>query len=163
MLLWQANLQEYDELEGIKWQWQSLDGVMRHPPLTEEPRQEPIPPIAVNEGQSAISSVKAWITAGDGGGWGQPHRCWGLLASAMARAMGIPSNVARAILRICAVGSIYCHSERVAIAFDYQTPLHPTFGVISLIRSCLFFAQWGGSLMAPSMTCHCLSMPFSSS
>ena len=62
MHLWQADLQEYDELEGIKWQWQSLDVVMRHPPLTEGPRQEPIPPIAVNEGQSAISSVKAWIT-----------------------------------------------------------------------------------------------------
>ena len=26
--IWQAGLQEYDELEGIAWEWQSLDGVM---------------------------------------------------------------------------------------------------------------------------------------
>jgi putative transposase len=26
--IWQAGLQEYDELEGIAWQWQSMDGVM---------------------------------------------------------------------------------------------------------------------------------------
>lgn len=25
--LWQAGLQEYDELMGMDWQWQSLDGV----------------------------------------------------------------------------------------------------------------------------------------
>ena len=25
--VWQAGLQEYDELGGIDWQWQSLDGV----------------------------------------------------------------------------------------------------------------------------------------
>jgi putative transposase len=30
--IWQAGLQEYDELEGIAWEWQSMDGVMRHPP-----------------------------------------------------------------------------------------------------------------------------------
>jgi putative transposase len=26
--IWQAGLQEYDELEGIAWEWQSMDGVM---------------------------------------------------------------------------------------------------------------------------------------
>jgi putative transposase len=51
--LWQAGLQEYDELEGIEWQWQSVDGAMRHPPLSQEPQPEPIPPIAANEGPSA--------------------------------------------------------------------------------------------------------------
>jgi putative transposase len=31
--IWQAGLQEYDELEGIAWQWQSLDGVMTKAPF----------------------------------------------------------------------------------------------------------------------------------
>jgi putative transposase len=31
--LWQAGLQEYDELEGIAWQWQSMDGVMTKAPF----------------------------------------------------------------------------------------------------------------------------------
>ncbi len=26
--IWQAGLQEYDELEGIAWEWQSMDGVV---------------------------------------------------------------------------------------------------------------------------------------
>src|SRR6266566_5145054 len=46
--IWQAGLQEYDELEGIAWEWQSMDGVMRHPPLSVEPRPAPIRPIAAN-------------------------------------------------------------------------------------------------------------------
>ncbi|GAC1389733.1 MAG: hypothetical protein NVS4B11_20600 [Ktedonobacteraceae bacterium] len=33
MRLWQNGLQEYDELVGLDWEWQSLDGVMSHPPL----------------------------------------------------------------------------------------------------------------------------------
>ena len=33
MQLWQNGLQEYDELVGLDWEWQSLDGVMRHLPL----------------------------------------------------------------------------------------------------------------------------------
>ena|SRR5438874_692494 len=51
--LWQAGLQEYDEVAGIEWEWQSVDGVMRHPPLSAEPRAEPIPPIAANRGPNA--------------------------------------------------------------------------------------------------------------
>ena len=30
---WQAGLQEYDELEGIEWQWQSVDGAMTKAPF----------------------------------------------------------------------------------------------------------------------------------
>ncbi len=33
MQLWQNGLQEYDELVGLDWEWQSLDGVMSDPPL----------------------------------------------------------------------------------------------------------------------------------
>jgi putative transposase len=31
--LWQAGLLEYDELEGIEWEWQALDGAMSKAPL----------------------------------------------------------------------------------------------------------------------------------
>ena len=31
--LWRAGLAEYDELEGIEWEWQTLDGVMTKAPL----------------------------------------------------------------------------------------------------------------------------------
>ena len=31
--IWQAGLEEYDELEGIAWEWQSMDGVMTNAPF----------------------------------------------------------------------------------------------------------------------------------
>jgi len=34
--LWQAGLAEYDELEGIAWRWQSVDGAMIKAPLAKE-------------------------------------------------------------------------------------------------------------------------------
>ena len=34
--LWQAGLAEYDELQGIAWRWQSIDGSMMKAPLAQE-------------------------------------------------------------------------------------------------------------------------------
>jgi len=34
--LWQAGLAEYDELEGIEWEWQAVDGVMTKAPLGQD-------------------------------------------------------------------------------------------------------------------------------
>ena len=34
--LWRAGLAEYDELEGIAWRWQSIDGAMMKAPLAQE-------------------------------------------------------------------------------------------------------------------------------
>jgi transposase len=34
--LWQAGLAEYDEMEGIAWRWQSIDGAMVKAPLAQE-------------------------------------------------------------------------------------------------------------------------------
>jgi transposase len=40
--LWQLALEEYDELVGIDWQWQSLDGALTKAPLGgEKNRPEP--------------------------------------------------------------------------------------------------------------------------
>jgi transposase len=34
--MWQAGLAEYDELEGISWRWQSIDGAMNKAPLARD-------------------------------------------------------------------------------------------------------------------------------
>lgn len=34
--LWQAGLAEYDDLEGIAWRWQSIDGAMMKAPLAQQ-------------------------------------------------------------------------------------------------------------------------------
>lgn len=34
--LWRAGLTEYDEMEGIAWKWQSIDGAMIKAPLAQE-------------------------------------------------------------------------------------------------------------------------------
>ena len=34
--LWQAGLAEYDEMEGIAWRWQSVDGALLKAPLAQE-------------------------------------------------------------------------------------------------------------------------------
>jgi transposase len=34
--LWKAGLAEYDDLEGIAWRWQSIDGAMMKAPLAKE-------------------------------------------------------------------------------------------------------------------------------
>jgi putative transposase len=38
--LWQLALEEYDDVEGIDWQWQSLDGAMTKAPLGGEKNRE---------------------------------------------------------------------------------------------------------------------------
>jgi hypothetical protein len=34
--LWQAGLMEYDEMQGIAWTWQSIDGALSKAPLAQE-------------------------------------------------------------------------------------------------------------------------------
>ncbi len=34
--VWRAGLAEYDEMEGIAWRWQSIDGAMMKAPLAQE-------------------------------------------------------------------------------------------------------------------------------
>jgi transposase len=36
LALWQAGLAEYDDLEGIAWEWQSIDGATMKAPLAKE-------------------------------------------------------------------------------------------------------------------------------
>ena len=34
--LWRAGLAEYDDMEGIAWRWQSIDGAMVKAPLAQQ-------------------------------------------------------------------------------------------------------------------------------
>ena len=36
LALWRAGLAEYDEMEGIAWEWQSIDGTQGKAPLAQE-------------------------------------------------------------------------------------------------------------------------------
>lgn len=58
--LWKKGLAEYDELEGIAWRWQSIDGAMNKAPLA----QETVGPNPTDRGkkwnQASCSRRRAW-------------------------------------------------------------------------------------------------------
>jgi hypothetical protein len=43
--LWAQVLLAYDELKGLEWEWQAMDGTMSDPPRWVENRPDPIQPI----------------------------------------------------------------------------------------------------------------------
>lgn len=55
--LWQAGLAEYDELEGIAWRWQSIDGALVKAPLAQE-----------SVGSNPTDRGKKWKQANAAGG-----------------------------------------------------------------------------------------------
>lgn len=67
--LWKAGLAEYDDLEGIAWRWQSIDGAMLKAPLA----QEAVGPNPTDRGkkrqQAPLAGGRAWrpvVTRRDG-------------------------------------------------------------------------------------------------
>ena len=68
--LWKAGLAEYEDLEGIAWRWQSIDGAMFKAPLA----QETVGPNPTDRGkkwqQTPFAGGRAWrpvVTRRDGG------------------------------------------------------------------------------------------------
>jgi len=63
--LWQKGLAEYDEMKGIAWRWQSIDGVMVKAPLA----RETVGPNPTDRGkkwkQTPPSGGRAWCPAID--------------------------------------------------------------------------------------------------
>ena len=61
--LWRAGLCEYDEMEGIAWKWQSVDGSMVKAPLA----REAVGPNPTDRGkkrqQTALAGGRAWRPA----------------------------------------------------------------------------------------------------
>lgn len=56
--LWQSGLAEYDELQGIAWEWQSIDGAMMKAPLAQE-----------SVGANPTDRGKKWEQATPAGRW----------------------------------------------------------------------------------------------
>lgn len=58
--LWRAGLAEYDQMEGIAWRWQSVDGAMFKAPMA----QEAVGPNPTDRGkkrqQAASAGGRAW-------------------------------------------------------------------------------------------------------
>jgi hypothetical protein len=71
--LWAQGLLDYDELKGIEWEWQAVDGVMTKAPLGQEqtgpnptdPRQ--------TWGEAECVSRRPWRPSRSGGRWSQPQ------------------------------------------------------------------------------------------
>ena len=69
--LWRLALEEYDELRGIDWKWQSVDGAMTKSPLGGEKNREK-PDRSRQIGRQAIGARRrAWRATGGGRGWRQ--------------------------------------------------------------------------------------------
>jgi transposase len=69
--LWRLALEEYDELRGIDWKWQSVDGAMTKSPLGGEKNREK-PDRSRQIGRQAVGAHRrAWRAAGGGCGWRQ--------------------------------------------------------------------------------------------
>ncbi len=70
--LWQAGLAEYDEMEGIAWEWQAVDGAMMKAPLATEA----VGPNPTDRGkkrqQTASPGGRPWRPAVDRRDRGQP-------------------------------------------------------------------------------------------
>ncbi len=73
--LWRQGLAEYDDLEGIAWAWQSIDGAMVKAPLA----REAVGPNPTDRGkkwdQTQRARRRAWNPALPGRERGQPARC----------------------------------------------------------------------------------------
>ncbi len=57
--LWKAGLAEYDQMQGIAWRWQSVDGAMMKAPLA----QEAVDPNPTDRGEKKAASATSWWTA----------------------------------------------------------------------------------------------------
>ena len=73
--IWRAGLAEYDEMEGIAWQWQSIDGSMTKAPLA----QESVGPNPTDRGkkrkQASHSCGRAWRPSVDSRDRSKQARC----------------------------------------------------------------------------------------
>lgn len=75
LALWQAGLAEYDEMEGIAWRWQSVDGTMLKAPLARESVGRNPTDRGKKWKQAASPGRRAWGPAVDLRHRRQPERC----------------------------------------------------------------------------------------
>ena len=61
--LWREGLAEYDEMEGISWQWQSIDGAMIKAPMAQEEVGRNPTDRGEKRQQASYSCRRAWRPA----------------------------------------------------------------------------------------------------
>ena len=78
--LWQAGVEQFDELKGIDWRWLSMDGAMTKAPLGGEKNGRQSYGSRQRRGQAQLADRRPWGTAGRGGGRRQSagHEAGGL-------------------------------------------------------------------------------------
>ena len=76
LALWRRGLAEYDEMEGIAWEWQSIDGSMMKAPLA----RESVGPNPTDRGkkwlQTPFAGRRAWRPVVDRRHRGESARCY---------------------------------------------------------------------------------------
>lgn len=70
--LWASGLAEYDDLEGIAWRWQSIDGAMMKAPLAQEAVGSNPTDRGKKRKQTASVGGRTWRPAVAGRDRGQP-------------------------------------------------------------------------------------------
>jgi len=83
--LWQMALEEYDDLEGIDWVWQSMDGAMTKSPLGGEKNREKSDRSREAWREAVRHDRRAWRAAGSRSRWrqcaGRTHFSFRILAA----------------------------------------------------------------------------------
>jgi len=75
LALWRAGLAEYDEMEGIAWQWQSIDGAMVKAPMALETVGRNPTDQGKKRKQTSYSCGRAWRPAVVSRNRSQSTRC----------------------------------------------------------------------------------------
>lgn len=73
--IWALGLERYDELEGLGWEWQSLDGCMTKAPLARESVGRNPTDRGKNGYKTKLTGWRAWLTHSHCGIIGQYPRC----------------------------------------------------------------------------------------
>lgn len=71
--LWEAGLTEYDELKGLQWRWQAMDGAMTKAPLGGEKNRAQPDGSSQTGRQAQCVDGGRWRTDWRGGGRCQPQ------------------------------------------------------------------------------------------
>jgi transposase len=75
LALWQAGLAEYDDMEGIAWKWQSIDGAMTKAPLAKETVGNNPTDRGKKRNETQSVGGRSWRPALDRRDRSQPARC----------------------------------------------------------------------------------------
>jgi len=70
--LWKAGVEQFDELQGIAWDWLSMDGAMTKAPLGGEKNRTESDRPRQRRGQAQPVDRRPRRAHWAGGGWGQP-------------------------------------------------------------------------------------------